>query len=189
MAASLALVSGCLVERPYDLSEPDLDRAAPNDVDVRAYAPARAALGGFIEGEIGPAQNISHDASALSAYDDGYYLSVETVVELQGRAAMTLLSISDPAAVMRPGYVGDHSLETYNSGGVNVTVLGCVGQEMGVYDEYDMPADDVHIGVDEGQEPGQLDVALQARWFDHDPATGVRLATFRQASTQFTLVR
>jgi hypothetical protein len=189
-SSALALVTGCMVERDYDSGSPDVQiRNETNTDPTRPYLPVRNAIEGRIQGDVGPARGIDQDASQLAAYDDGYYLSVETVVELEDRAAMTLLSVSGPDQVMQPGYVGRHTLETYDQDGINVTVLGCVGQETGVYDEYDMPADEVTIAVAEGEETGYLDVDMTAVWFDRDSSTGNRLETFREANTNFTLVR
>jgi hypothetical protein len=189
-SSALALATGCMVERAYDVSGPSIEaRNDPNNIDPpRAYRPVRSAVDGRIQGDVGPARGINQDASQLAAYDDGYYMSVETVVELENRAAMTLLSVSGPDQILVPGYVGRHTLETYDQDSVNVTVLGCVGQQRGVYDEYDMPADEVTIAVADGGN-GELDVDMTARWFDRDRNTGDRLETFKEANTNFTLVR
>jgi hypothetical protein len=68
-------------------------------------------------------------------------------------------------------------------------MLGCVGQDVGVYDEYDMPADEVHVAVTPGSDDTEMGVALQARWYDRNDQTGERLATSKNAQTQFTLLR
>ncbi len=183
----IALSTGCLVDRPYDRS---LDDNAGNpDATSTSYRPVRSAVDGSLQGQVGPLSGLDHDASLLSAYDDGYYLSVETVVQLQDRAVMTLLSVSNGADIFQPGLDATFTLDNYDTDGVQVTMLGCVGQDVGVYDEYDMPADEVHVSVTPGQDDSEMGVSLQARWYDRDAQTGERLATSKNASTEFTLLR
>lgn len=181
-----ALSTGCSTQGAYD--EDDGILARPGELD-RAYRPVRDALDGHVTGSIGPVAGLDHDAQVLTAYDDGRYLSVETVVALEDRAAMTLLSVSNGSDLLRPGLNATFLLDDFNTGGPQVTVLGCVGQDVGLYDQYDMPADVTTIAVEEGVNEGEMDVSLAARWYDRDPTTGARLATSRFAETRFTLVR
>jgi hypothetical protein len=192
-AVMAVLATGCLVDRPYDRNV-NVDNKNVDQNTNNTYRPVRAAVDGRLHGEVGPLTGLDHDASLLSAYDDGYYLSVETVVQLQDRAVMTLLSVSNGAEIFQPGLDATFTLDNYDSEGVQVTMLGCVGQDVGVYDEYDMPADEVHVsvepgtGVDDGDD-SDMTVSLQARWYDRDDSTGQRLATSKNASTEFTLLR
>ena len=181
------LTTGCLVERPFDRT-PNIESQSNTD-PPRPYKPIRSAIEGKLQGVVGPVAGLDHDASLLSAYDDGYYLSVETVVQLQDRAVMTLLSISNGEDIFQPGLDATFTLDNYDSDGVQVTMLGCVGQDVGVYDEYDQPADDVHVTVDEGDTSDDLLVSLTANWYDRDDQSGERLSTSRTAHTQFTLLR
>jgi hypothetical protein len=184
-----ALTTGCLVERPYDRDlEGDGVLSRPNDRNGN-YRPVRGAVDGRLQGAIGPLSGLDHQANLLSAYDDGYYMSVETVVELENRAVMTLLSVSNGGELFQPGLNATFSLDNYDNGGVQVTVLGCVGQGVGVYDEYDMPADETTVLVRDGRDMNEMDVTMTARWFDRDQQTGTRLTTSRTAQTQFTLLR
>lgn len=189
-AMAAALSTGCLQERSYNVQR-DVEISNPTNTDpVRGrYSTVRGAIDGHIRGDIGPVSGLNHDASEMMAFDDGEYASVETVVELPDRATMTLLSIVGPSTVLRPGFAGNFSLESYSSSAINVTMLGCVGQDVDVYDEYDMPADEVTVEVDQGDESDEIDVMVAGIWHDHDAATGERLDTFREASTQFTLLR
>jgi len=186
------MATGCLVDRPYDRNV-SVDNKNVDQNTNQTYRPVRAAVDGKLQGQVGPLTGLDHDASLLSAYDDGYYLSVETVVQLQDRAVMTLLSVSNGAEIFQPGLDATFTLDNYDTEGVQVTMLGCVGQDVGVYDEYDMPADEVHVSVDPGQnvdgDDEEMAVSLQARWYDRDDATGERLATSKNASTDFTLLR
>lgn len=189
-AMAAALSTGCLQERSYNV-EPGVELTNPNNTDpVRGpYSTVRGAIDGHIVGDIGPVSGLNHDASEMMAFDDGEYASVETVVELQDRATMTLLSIVGPNTVLRPGFSGTFTLESYSANAVNVTMLGCVGQDVDVYDEYDMPADEVTVEVAAGEQPDELDVSVAGVWHDHDSSTGEALETFHEASTRFTLLR
>ncbi len=184
-AMAAALATGCMQERSYNL-RPEVEPNTPVRAD---YASVRGAIDGHIRGDIGPVTGLNNDATEMMAFDDGDYASVETVVELPGRATMTLLSIVGPDTVLRAGFRGSFSLESYSSDNTNVTMLGCVGQDVDVYDEYDMPADEVTVEVVEGDQPDELDVSVTGLWSDHDSSTGERLDSFREASTRFTLLR
>lgn len=154
-----------------------------------SYRPVLGAINGRVAGDIGPVRNLDNDATQLSTYDDGYYISLEAVVEMPDRAAMTLLSVSNGAAIFHPGLDATFRLAD-NEDGLRVTMLGCVGQSAGVYDEYDAPADEVDVDVSqiEGGDDGSLDVALEGRWYDRS-SSGQALATFRSAQTTLTLLR
>jgi hypothetical protein len=189
MAAALVFSTGCLQGEPEPMG-PQIEDIQMNDQDVASqYQPVRGAVNGHLAGDIGPLSGLDASANLLSAYDDGYYLSVETVIEIPERAVMTLLSVSNGAQVFRPGLNATFTLENSLEDEVQVTLLGCVGQDVGVYDEYDAPADEVTVGVQEGVEEGEMDVAVQGRWYDRDAATGARLDSFRTASSSFTLLR
>lgn len=184
-AVAAALSTGCLQERSYNV-DPDVQT---NHTNPGTYATVRGAIDGHIRGDIGPVVGLNNDASEMMAFDDGDYASVETVVELQDRATMTLLSIVGPSTVLRAGFAGSFALESYASDAVNVTMLGCVGQDVDVYDEYDMPADEVTVEVGAGDQPDELDVSVAGVWHDHDAESGERLETYREAATHFTLLR
>jgi hypothetical protein len=186
--AAMMLSFGCAVDRSENI-DPRLEAIQTHDVADESYRPVRGAVEGRLVGDVGPVTGINGDANLLSAYDDGYYLSVETVLELQGRAVMTLLSVSNGALVFVPGLEATFTLDDTSEDEVQVTMLGCVGQEVGVYDEYDAPADEVTVGVDAGESEDEMAVGVRARWYDRDPATGERLATFNSAQTRFTLLR
>lgn len=154
---------------------------------MEAYRPVTGAIDGRLSGDIGPVNNLDSEATELSTYDDGYYVSLETVVEMEDRAVMTLLSVSNGASVFHPGMDATFRLAD-NEDGLRVTMLGCVGQSLGVYDEYDAPADEVDVTVVDGGEEGALDVDLQGRWYDRG-SNGQPLETFRAADTHLTLLR
>ncbi len=193
MVTATAIVSsGCAMDRLEDL-EPRLDDLAVATFEGDpAYRPLRGAVDGRLAGDVGPISGIDRDANLLSAYDDGYYMSVETVVELQGRAVMTLLSVSNGSAVFAPGLSGSYALEDLlemDAEDMQVTMLGCVGQDVGVYDEFDAPADEVVLAVAEGGNDDEMAVLVSATWYHRDEATGEKLASFSRAQTEFTLLR
>ncbi len=187
-----ALVStGCIVERQYS----ELPSDADFDVDSTAFdrGPAtslRQAVDGRIFGDVGPVRDIDHEASELSAYDDGYYGSVEMVVEpSRENAAMTIINVNGGLdhQALRPGLNAHFSADSYptDENELYVTTIGCAG-EMYAWD-FDAPADDTEIQVDESAEEGNLDVTVTSRWFERDPSTGARADTFTEATSTFTL--
>lgn len=185
-----AITTGCMMEPegPRDIRAGSADPAytpRPPDIDDE-YDLIRSAADARITGVVGPV-TLNHTARP-SVYDDGWYLSVESVVELEGRAAMTLLSVSNGQDIWRPGLSQTFRIEDYSVDGPSVTMLGCVGQEVGIYDEYDMPADEVDVDIGEGEIDDDMVVTLSARWHDRDES-GVKLDSFREADTSFTLSR
>jgi hypothetical protein len=152
--------------------------------------PISGALDGRVRGTIGPVVGMSESATELSTYDDGYYVTVETVVEQEERAVMTLLSVSNAGDLFLPGNGGSWSLGAEDEDGTRVTMLGCVGDQVGIYNEYDKPADEVDLVIDEpaSELDNEIDVTVQGRWFDRDE-NGDKLETFHDALTTFTLVR
>ena len=184
-ALSGALSGGCLMDGPAHAS---IEQPRSDDrVTGEPYRPIIDAVAGRLSGDIGPMSGLDHQATQLSAYDDGYYISIETVVEMQDRAVMTLLSVSQGAELFKPGLKATFLLDDDSQ--TRVTVLGCVGQDVDVYDEWDKPADEVDIEVNAPEEnPDELEVDLMARWFDRDEY-GERLSTFRSGATTLTLTR
>jgi hypothetical protein len=184
-----ALTTGCLQERSYNV-EPQVQPSGPDDLhNFNGYAAVRGAVDGHIRGDIGPVAGLDRDASDIAAFDDGEYASVETVVKTPDRATMTLLSVVGPTTVLQPGFSGSFTLESYASDQVNVTMLGCVGQDVDVYDEYDMPADEVTVTVGAGDLPDELDVTVDGVWHDRDATSGEQLDSSHTANTHFTLLR
>jgi hypothetical protein len=152
--------------------------------------PIQAALAGHVRGNVGPVVGLSEEATELSTYDDGYYVTVEAVVEQQDRAIMTLLSVSNVGDLFLVGNGGSWALGSEDENGTRVTMLGCVGDEVGIYNEYDKPADEVDVIIDAptSELPNEMDVTVQGRFYDRDE-NGQKLDTFNDATTTFTLVR
>ncbi len=188
-AATALLASNACVLQPDSSRTAHALPAAAQNANER---PVLSAHNGSVRGTIGA---LTLDAQSRPAsYDDGWYLSVESTVQLSDRAAMTLLSVSNGSALLAPGLHASFALADFNNDAPHITMLGCVGQSIGVYDEYDMPADDVDVDVvaveeaQAGDTDAAMDVTATGRWYDRD-GDGVRLATYRAATTQFTLWR
>lgn len=172
--------------------EPVLDEARGVNVanEPATLGPIQGAIGGRVRGTVGPVEAMSEDATELSTYDDGYYVTVETVVEKPEQAVMTLLSVSNVGDLFLAGNGGSWSLGSEDEDGTRVTMLGCVGDEVGIYNQYDKPADEVDVVIDEPESglDNELDVTVQGRWFARDE-NGEKLDTFHDAVTTFTLAR
>ena len=180
------LATGCMVDRAYDSAQLDpanVVGGGPGSL----LGSARDASNGRLTGDVGPARSLDNAADQLRAYDDGYYFSVETVVRTPARAAMTILSINNGSAELRPGLDATFSPDTYADDGMQVNVLACTGQQIGVYDEYDQPADETHLVVTEGKDPSTMDVKVASKWYEHDPFSGERTGASNDATTSFTL--
>jgi hypothetical protein len=95
-----------------------------------------------ITGDIGPASGIDHEGTA-SVFDDGHYLSVQVEVDLGARAAMTRIASSRPD-LFAPGL--DITVDGQGND-LGIALVGCVGQQPGVWDVYDSGADEVSVSV------------------------------------------
>lgn len=188
-ALSLTM-GGCIVERSYETesferqTRPGVDRV-DTDSDVELADPGqtftRSASEGLLQGDIGPALGIDDDRPLLVVYDDGWFATIETVTVRPDRAAMLMLSMSNPDEVL---VAGERTWRLSDQlGETQVTVLGCTGPEVGIYDEYDAPADEVDVIVEETPEPGEVVVQVHARWTEFSPGDA------RAASASFRLLR
>lgn len=187
-----AISSGCIVERQY--SDPSNDGElqmveAPFDRGVETSL--REAVNGRIVGDVGPVRGLDERATELTAYDDGYYGSVEMIVEpSRDDAAMTIVNINGgldhPA--LRPGLSATFSADSYptDENELYVTTIGCAGEKYAW--DFDAPADDTQIVVEEGEVEGQMDVTVTSRFYERDPATGARLDSYTEATSTFSLV-
>lgn len=189
LALTTVLLSlfGCAVEGEPVVAQ---TRGVAVAEEPTVLGPIQAALAGHVRGTVGPVEAMSEQATELSTYDDGYYVTVEAVVEQPERAIMTLLSVSNVGDLFLAGNGGSWSLGSEDEDGTRVTMLGCVGDQVGIYNEYDKPADEVDLVIDapESGVENELDVTVQGRWFDRDD-NGEKLDTFHDAITTFTLVR
>ena len=101
-----------------------------------------------------------------------------------------MLSASNAEDVFVAGTSRTFRLDDYDADGAQVTLLGCTGQEMDVFDEYDVPADEVDVVVEEGTEPGDVVVQIAGVWQSQDfDENGNRTGAAKTAQARFTLHR
>lgn len=173
----------CAVEEPV---EPVL-----NDVsDVDFSSPVQSARDGHIAGDIGPVEGVDAPVGQLGAWDDGSYLAVEAAAQLEDRAVMIFVSASNAKDLFVPGGRGHFVFGEYDGVGAQVGVLGCVGQEIDTYDQYDAPADEVDVVVEAPKDgvggPADVEVTVTGTWFIEHAGEETELRT---ASSTFVLER
>ena len=187
-----AISSGCIVERQYsDGSNEEFDvLEAPFERGPNTSL--REAIDGRIRGDVGPVRGLDERASELTAYDDGYYGSIELIVEpTRDDAAMTIININGgldhPA--LRPGLSATFSADSYptDENELYVTTIGCAGEKYAW--DFDAPADDTELVVEQGATEEELEVTVTSRFYERDPTTGARLDSFTEAESTFTLVQ
>jgi hypothetical protein len=175
----LALSAGCLSERDYTPGPDDLRpgdtfvedrRNDPQVVSPDLLGRFVAAREGYLQGNVGPASNLDQVPDRLSVYDDGTFLSVESVAVQPGRAAMVLMSVYNAGDFFQPGNSATFTSDGWDINGTQLGLLGCTGQGIDIYDEYDMPASEVVVVVEEGARPGDVVVHTQGLWSDGSEA-------------------
>ena len=169
-AATLGCGVEPLVERPHE-------RASPWD------APVIGVRSGWLQGQVGPAQ-VDAAAAPLAAYTAMSALRVVGVARDEERAVMLQVTLRTDDVELVPGV---HEQFTPDDAG-RLVLLGCVGQAIDVYDEFDSPADEVELDVApaHGGGPGDVQVQLTGRWShgaQEEPEPS------RSASLTFVLVR
>ena len=100
---------------------------------------------------------------------------------------MLMLSATNANVLFVPGRSETFSLYQESTDGSQVYLMGCTGQQQDIYDEYDVPADEVTIDVEAGEQPGEVVVQMTGTWNEYDEnyePTGKSHA----ASSTFTLV-
>jgi hypothetical protein len=183
-------LGGCIVERSYEAPAPigaeagfdlersnrvdnveDVDDVVVDEVDGQRLIEGAVGLG--LAGDIGPVRDIRESTPLVSVYDDGWFAAIESVAVVPDRAAMLLLSVSNPGEALAPGA----RTWTFNeqSGDTQLIAVGCAGADVGYYDEFDLPADEVDVVVEETPEPGEVIIQATARWTTAFPE--VRTAT------------
>ncbi len=183
-AVTAGSLSACLSERSYEstdigdrrggfeipVEEQIFDEDVVDDEDF-GDALISDVFDGYLRGDIGPAVGLNTVPSTLNHYDDGYYASIEAVAVRPERAAMMVISASMPGLVFVPGTSRTFRLTDAEADGAAVTVLGCTGATEGYYDEFDYPADEVTVTVDEPAtgEPGDVVVQVNATWISASP--------------------
>lgn len=192
LVPTLALVvPGCVVSRDYDLPVEAADYEFLESTELVGFGDPLHLVDGWLEGEIGPVAGIEHEASVLEGYDDGSFADVQVIAQTERGDAMTWLEIvggmEHPDLV--PGFQKTFRLQDfdYDARQLQVQAVNCAG-EMYNWD-YDAPADEVDISVEEGSTPEILRVNFTTRIFEADPFTGTRTGGVSEAQGSFDLIR
>lgn len=127
-------------------------------LEVRsAYdAPVVGVKSGRLQGQVGPA-SVDAAADPLAAYASMGTLRVLGVAREEVRAVMLQVTLHTDEVELVPG-VSEH-FGPDDLG--RLVLLGCVGQAIDVYDEFDRPATDVELVVERALEGGAGDVSVQ----------------------------
>jgi hypothetical protein len=155
---SMALTAAGCAEDTFDVwsvggaseaSLPSYDFQPTGNMQARA---------GALYGAVGPVAGLDHDASRLSAWSDGYWSSIEVVVEREN----------------------DGQLHTFDGSvwgqGLYISLLGCSGPEAD-YWTYDESADEVTVEVREdaagsGVYTIQFSASFDTVAYDYQPIDG-----------------
>jgi hypothetical protein len=166
--------TGCGIDPGVD---PEIGPLTDEDA---AAAPWRAARDGHVRGVIGD-QAVNDPAQRVDVFDDGAYRSIGTVALVGDRAVMTQLMAGEGVPhLFTPGLEADFPLDEQS----DVTLLGCVGQAVDVYDIYDAPADNVHVAVGDDDALDEVTVTVTGTWESEDKGTPPTVAV-----TSFVLTR
>lgn len=185
MAGAGALTTAC-AQAPQEPVE-RLDRALPSDDvnqvdDNEIETPSLLgdgfieALGGRLDGAIGPATGLASNAESVSFYDDGFYTQANVIAQGSGGAGMAIFSLNGSVrALDEGGGVRTCQDDFYdpnsdvNNGGVFASVTGCATSgDMDNGWEYDMPADCTDVQLEEPLEGAPEDavatLTVLAHW-------------------------
>jgi hypothetical protein len=134
------------------------------------------ALGGRLEGAVGPATGLANNAETLNFYDDGFYTAADLTVRGEAGSAMGILSLNGSVSSFEAGDGVRTCQDDYNDpqsdlsmGGAAVFFTGCANDgDPGDGWEYDAPADCTDLEVDEpsddAPEGTQATVSILAHW-------------------------
>lgn len=171
--ATLSLALACGTE-PLVAAPPE----APSPYD----APAVGVRSGYLIGEVGPAR-VDGAAAPLSAYASSSTLRVVGIARGEEHVAMLQVTLRPDEVELVPGV---HERFSADDAG-RLVLLGCAGQEVDVWDEFDRPADEVSLDVEPAPagRPGDVTVRLAGHWSE-GALSGAPSAT---ATFSFVLVR
>lgn len=102
--------------------------------------------------------------------NDMYTSVTTTAPDADSGAAMVNLSFS--GGLSHPAFVPGARL-TFNmfeggADGLQVDAIGCSGPSEGQWSDFDTPAEEVDIEIEEGEEPGTQVLNYRATFFDYD---------------------
>lgn len=152
-ASAIAPTLGCGVDQaPLGA----VDRSSPFE------ARATGVREGRLVGQVGPAW-VDTPADPLHAYAAMSTLRVVGASLQDDRAVMLQVTLHTDDVSLQPGTSARYGTD---DAGVLV-LLGCVGQSLDVFDEYDRPADEVDLTVEAapGGGAGDVSVVLDGVWW------------------------
>lgn len=184
MAGAAALTTACAqapqdpVDR-IDRTQPADDQQIDNDeVGTPLLGDGfLEALGGRLDGAIGPATGLASTAESVSFYDDGFYTQANVIAQGSGGAGMAIFSLNGSVRALDEGGGGVRTCQDdfydadsdVNNGGVFASVTGCANS--GDSDDgwnYDMPADCTDVQIEEPLEGAPEDtvatLTVLAHW-------------------------
>lgn len=155
LVLACGVMAGCMVQRVEEeplVREPDYSMLM---TDIS---------NGVMSGDVGPVANINVPSQNLAIWDDGSYTSINsatmTHVDNKPRAVMMFVSSTNRDLFLPGTNVTFDNSDSLDSG---IGVLGCVGQEIDVYDIYDAAAREITIQTTEGGD-GAVDVIINGTW-------------------------
>lgn len=129
----------------------------------------------ILEAVLGPVAVRVDDSVRVDAYHETYGTSgftevMTTAPEVEDGAAMVLLFIDGGLnhEALVPGAAFNFSPDSRNIEGLSIDAIGCSGPEDGNWSDFDVPAEDIDIIVEEGEEPGTQVLSYFATFYDYD---------------------
>lgn len=154
--------------------EPQWD---PGDWEDEPYVPGNplSLSDVVLEAVLGPVAVQVGDTVRVDAYHeaygaDGFTEVMTTAPDVDDGAAMVLLFFQgglDHEALV-PGAEFSFSRDTNSIEGLSIDAIGCSGPEDGNWSDFDVPADDIDVVVEEGEEPGTQVLSYFATFYDYD---------------------
>jgi|GEM_PF-1748101 len=165
--------AGCVMEREAPMP-------SAYDVEVREDTPSAWAesppmtephveedglLSGHLTGTMGPV-TVDTDAVHFNTWKEQTFTEINTVApDADGGAAMTILLFNGPLSELEVGVAQRFSWDGNGTNdGMWVDAIGCSGPQEGRWTYFDVPAEEVDVVVDEGEEPGTRVLAYAAHF-------------------------
>lgn len=158
--AHVALLCSSLLTPSLGCGSEPLQQA-PLDYPSPFDAPTAGVRDGHLVGQVGPAL-VDAVAEPLRAYAAMSTLRVFGAALQDDRVVMLQVTLRTDEVALVPGV--RERIDSSDAG--RLVLLGCVGQSLDVYDEYDRPADEVELAVDAAPDggPGDVTVLLDGVW-------------------------
>lgn len=157
---TMTMILGFAVVTAACGAAPPAHAPADDDPFARALTGVRD---GHVSGAIG-GRAVDDPAEPIALFEGPDQLLVVAVVQHADRALMLQLAVRNDIGLFVPG---EHDHATRDDA-ARVRLLGCVGQSVGVYDEYEGLADEVTIVVDDMDDApeaeGDVRVTVTGQW-------------------------